>query len=347
MYKLIDKLYLNNYLNQTDLIELINNINSKEQMYLFKKAHQTRLRTYGDKVYLRALIEFTSYCKSNCCYCGLRSKNNKIDRYRLSAEEIIAVCNKADELGYKTLVLQGGEDDYYDDEKMIDIISSLKEKLPNTRITLSIGEKPFESYKRYFDAGADRYLLRHETATPEFYEKLHPSKSFSSRKKCLEDLKKIGYQVGAGFMVGLPGQTNEHLAADIHFLKELGAHMVGIGPFIPHKDTPLKEEKAGSTNLTLIMLAITRLFLPEVLLPTTTALGTIDGSGYEKGLKVGANVIMPVLTPNNVRKKYALYDGKISRGNQVSEDKQYIAKIITGAGFAVSLSKGDNINWRK
>ncbi|SMB96670.1 iron-only hydrogenase maturation protein HydE [Desulfonispora thiosulfatigenes DSM 11270] len=347
MNKLIDRLYLDNYLDKPDLLNLLNNMNTENEVYLLKRAHETRLKVYGDKVFLRGLIEFTSYCKQNCLYCGLRSANQKAQRYRLSIDEILSVCGQADKLGYKTIVLQGGEDNYYDDEKIIDIITRIKADFPKTAITLSIGEKSYESYKSYFDAGADRYLLRHETATPDFYEKFHFKLNFENRKRCLEDLKKIGYQVGAGFMVGLPGQTKEHLVEDVHFLKELEAHMVGIGPFIPHKDTPLNDKKAGSTNLTLIMLALTRMFLPKVLLPTTTALGTVDGCGYEKGLKAGANVIMPVLTPNNVRNKYALYDGKISIGNKVSENKNYIIEKIENAGFTVSLSRGDNIDWRK
>ncbi|WMJ79905.1 [FeFe] hydrogenase H-cluster radical SAM maturase HydE [Clostridium sp. MB40-C1] len=347
MKELIDKLYKENYLDKTGLFYLINNINEKDKDYLIQRAHETRMKTYGSKVFMRGLVEFTNYCKRNCVYCGIRASNKNADRYRLSLEDILNTCEEGNRLGYKTFVLQGGEDDYYTDEKIIEIISKIKNKFKTCAVTLSIGEKSYESYKRYYEAGADRYLLRHETASRELYEKLHPTSSFENRRECLCNLKKIGYQVGAGFMVGLPGQTKEDYVKDIHFLKELNPEMVGIGPFISHKDTPLRNEKNGTLEETIIMLALIRLFLPEVLLPATTALGTIDPIGREKGLKAGANVVMPNLSPTSVREKYSLYNGKICTGDEAAECRRCIEGRINRAGFCVDMSRGDNINWRR
>lgn len=347
MKELIDKLYKQNYLDKTGLFYLINNINEKDKDYLIQRAHETRMKVYGPKVFMRGLVEFTNYCKRNCVYCGIRDSNKNADRYRLSLEDILNTCKEGNRLGYKTFVLQGGEDDYYTDEKIIEIVSEIKNKFKTCAVTLSIGEKSYESYKRYYEAGADRYLLRHETASRELYEKLHPTSSFENRRECLCNLKKIGYQVGAGFMVGLPGQTKEDYVKDIHFLKELNPEMVGIGPFISHKDTPLRNEKNGTLEETIIMLALIRLFLPEVLLPATTALGTIDPIGREKGLKAGANVVMPNLSPTSVREKYSLYNGKICTGDEAAECRRCIEGRINRAGFCVDMSRGDNINWRR
>lgn len=250
-------------------------------------------------------------------------------------------------LGYRTFVLQGGEDPYYTRSRVEEIITAIKIKYPEVAITLSIGERSYEDYSAFYKCGADRYLLRHEMASRRLYNKLHSNMSFDNRRKCLYDLKKIGYQVGAGFMVGLPGQTSEDLAEDFIFLKELEPHMVGIGPFIPHKDTKLGREKGGTVKDTVTMLALTRLFLPEVLLPATTALGTLDPLGREKGLKAGANVVMPNLSPISVRKKYSLYDGKVCTGDEAAECRRCIEQRINSAGFNVDMSRGDNINWRR
>ncbi|MFU0825600.1 [FeFe] hydrogenase H-cluster radical SAM maturase HydE [Clostridium sp.] len=347
MKKLIDKLYKQNNLNREELLNLLESMNKEDVDYLISKSHETRMKHYGNKVYPRGLIEFTNYCKNNCVYCGIRGLNKNADRYRLSLEEILSACEEGNRLGYKTFVLQGGEDTFFTDDKIVEIIKEIKNRFPDTAVTLSIGEKSYESYKRYYDAGADRYLLRHETATKELYEKLHPGMSFENRRRCLRDLKDIGYQVGAGFMVGLPGQSNEDYVNDLLFLKKLEPEMVGIGPFIPQKDTPLANESRGTVETTVIMLAIVRLLLPEVLLPATTALGTIDPLGREKGLKAGANVVMPNLSPTEVRKKYALYDGKICTGDEAAECRMCIEGRIKRAGFALEMSRGDNKLWRR
>jgi biotin synthase len=345
MKAIIDKLYLQNNLESQELLALLNNMTVEDKSYLIEKAHDTRMKSYGDKVFMRGLIEFTNYCKRNCKYCGIRAGNKLTDRYRLSLEEIMEACTEGYELGYRTFVLQGGEDDFYTDEKIVEIVKNIKHKYSDCAITLSVGEKSYESYKKYYDAGADRYLMRHETASKELYESLHPRMSFEDRIKCLKDLKNIGFQVGAGFMVGLPGQSNEDYVRDLIFLKELEPHMVGIGPFIPHKDTPLAVESGGTVETTEIMLAITRLLLPMVLLPATTALGSIDPMGREKGIKAGANVVMPNLSPTSVRKKYALYNGKICTGDEAAECRMCIEGRITRAGFSIDMSRGDNKAW--
>ncbi|KYH35401.1 biotin synthase [Clostridium tepidiprofundi DSM 19306] len=347
MRKLINKLYKENYIDEIELLELLYNLNENDATYLIEKAHETMLKTYGNRVFMRGLIEFTNYCKRNCVYCGIRAANKKADRYRLSIDEILEVCKEGDRLGYKTFVLQGGEDEFYTDDKIVEIITEIKRKFPYSAVTLSIGEKSYDSYKKFYDAGADRYLLRHETASKELYEKLHPNASFENRIQCLWNLKEIGYQVGAGFMVGLPGQSNETFVKDFMFLKELEPEMVGIGPFIPHKDTPLADKERGTTYNTIIMLALTRLFLPYVLLPATTALGTIDPLGREKGLKAGANVVMPNLSPVSVREKYSLYDGKICTGDESAQCRKCIENRINKAGFVLDLSRGDNLNWKR
>lgn len=348
MRELIDKLYKNNILAKEELIYLIENINEEDKKYLIEKANETRQRHYSNKVFMRGLIEFTNYCKNDCYYCGIRRSNNNVERYRLSLEEIMNCCETGYNLGYKTFVLQGGEDGYYTDDKIVEIIRAIKEKYPHCAITLSIGEKSYESYKKYFEAGADRYLLRHETADELHYSKLHPKElNFSQREECLYNLKEIGFQVGAGFMVGSPYQRVENLAKDLLFLKRLEPHMVGIGPFIPQKDTKFKEEASGTLETTILMIALTRLLLPKALIPATTALGTINPLGREKGLKAGGNVVMPNLSPTNVRDKYSLYDNKICTGDEAAECRKCIEGRINNAGFEVELSRGDNLEWRR
>lgn len=347
MQKIIDKLYKDNCLSSEELLCLLNEMNESDREYLISKAHETRMKTYGDKIFLRGLVEFTNYCKRNCRYCGIRASNKNADRYRLTAAQIIEACLHGYKLGYRTFVLQGGEDEYFTDEKIVDIIKQIKTKMPSCAITLSIGEKSYNSYKKYYDAGADRYLIRHETASKELYEKLHPDMSFENRRKCLWDLKKIGYQIGAGFMVGLPGQTNEDYVSDLLFLKELEPHMVGIGPFISQKDTPLANCSSGTVEKTVTLLALIRLLLPSVLLPATTALGTIDPLGREKGFRAGANVVMPNLSPVNVREKYSLYDGKICTGDEAAECRMCIERRIIKAGFSVDTSRGDSKYWKR
>lgn len=347
MKKLIDKLYEYENLSSEEFLYLLDNMDAENKIYLTKLANQKRELYYDDKVFLRGLIEFTNYCKFSCIYCGINSQNKNAARYRLSLEDIMDCCRLGYDLGYRTFVLQGGEDPYFTDEKMIEIISNIKSLYPKCAITLSIGERSYESYKLMFDAGADRYLLRHETASKSLYESLHPSMSFENRRKCLYDLKEIGYQVGAGFMVGLPNQTNANLVEDLMFLKTLEPHMIGIGPFIPHKDTVLHDKTGGNIELTTTLLSIIRLLLPSVLLPATTALGSLNSTGRELGLKAGANVVMPNLSPTSVRAKYSLYDGKICTGDEAAECRVCIQKRIESAGFSLDLSRGDNINWRR
>ncbi|WP_294359208.1 [FeFe] hydrogenase H-cluster radical SAM maturase HydE [uncultured Clostridium sp.] len=341
----IKKLYKYNNLSKDELISLLYEMKDEDKEILVEAADRTRKERYGNKVYIRGLIEFTNYCKKKCRYCGIRASNKNLERYRLTKEEIIKCIKTGKELGYSTYVLQGGEDPYFNDEKMIEIIRAIKTIYPNDSITLSIGERSYESYKKMYEAGADRYLLRHETASRRLYEKLHPDGDYDNRIKCLWNLKEIGYQIGAGFMIGLPGQTKEDLVEDLLFLKELRPHMCGIGPFIPHKDTPFKLEKQGELKDVITMLAIIRLLLPDVLLPATTALGTISNKGREMGIKAGANVVMPNLSPISVRDKYSLYNNKICTGDEAAECRCCIEKRINSIGFEIDLGRGDSLNW--
>lgn len=330
----------NRDLSDSQLKELIESGEYDEE--LFKAADEVRRENYGDAVYLRGLIEFTSYCKNNCLYCGLRAGNTKAERYRLTEDEILECCEEGYGLGYRTFVLQGGEDPYFTDDMICDIVKKIRQKYPDCAITLSIGEKPRKSYERYFKAGADRYLLRHETADAEHYSRLHPDNmSAENRKRCLYDLKEIGYQVGSGFMVGSPYQTVDDLIADLRFLQELGPDMIGIGPYITHKDTPFKDEKRGTLELSLRMLAILRLMFPYALLPSTTALGTIDPNGRELGLKAGGNVVMPNLSPVRVRDKYAIYDNKICTGEESAQCRGCLERRIESAGYRAVTDRGD------
>ena len=309
---------------------------------LFRTADKIRRGHYGDAVYLRGLIEFTNYCKNNCLYCGLRAENRNVSRYRLTKEEILSCCEEGYGLGYRTFVLQGGEDPYYTDGRMTDIISSIRGRFPDCAITLSLGERSRESYLRFYQAGANRYLLRHETADEEHYRRLHPDNMLlQNRKRCLFDLKAIGYQVGSGFMVGSPYQTADSLIADLRFLQELLPDMIGIGPFIPHHDTPLKDFSGGTAEFTLRMIAILRLLFPYALIPSTTALGTIDPQGREKGLKAGANVVMPNLSPVAVRKKYEIYDDKICTGEESAQCRGCLEMRIKAAGYRAVTDRGD------
>jgi len=345
LHKLIYKLHKDNYAGSEDLLYLLDNLDEAAREYLIAKAHETRVKYYGTKVFLRGLVEFTNYCTRNCNYCGIRAANRNLERYRLTLEQIMAVCAEGYELGYRTFVLQGGEDVFYTDEGIVELVTEIKARFPSCAITLSIGERAYDSYKNYYDAGADRYLLRHETASKKLYEGLHPGMSFENRQQCLWHLKEIGYQVGAGFMVGLPTQTNEDYVADLQFLQDLQPHMVGIGPFIPHHHTPLANTVRGTVEQTVTLLAIIRLLLPAVLLPATTALGTIDPLGRELGLKAGANVVMPNLSPIEVRNKYLLYDDKVCTGEEAAECRECIASRILQAGFVPDMSRGDCVSW--
>lgn len=343
----IEELFRNNELSPEKIGYILTNMRDNEREYLLSSAYETRVKVYGNKVYTRGLIEFTNHCKMDCKYCGINRENGNIHRYRLTVEEILDCCNRGYKLGFRTFVLQGGEDIYFTDDIIEDMISKIKSRYPDVAITLSIGEKDYESYERYYRAGVDRYLLRHETANEELFNRIHVSSSFKNRMRCLYDLKKIGYQVGAGFMVGIPGQKVENLVQDIMFLKKLEPEMVGIGPFIPHKDTIYKDERSGTARDTITMLALIRLFLPNVLLPATTALSSIDLNGRKQALKSGANVIMPNLSPTDVRGDYSLYDGKLSMGYEGGECKNFIEKSIEEIGLSVDMSRGDNIKWRE
>lgn len=342
MKNLIDKLEEDHILTKEEFIRLIDGRTPELAEYLFEKARAIRKQYYGNDVYMRGLIEFTSYCKNDCYYCGLRRSNREAERYRLTKEEILECCAIGYDLGFRTFVLQGGEDPAFTDEKIVDIIQAIKDSYSDCAVTLSIGEKSRDSYLAYFKAGADRYLLRHETANDEHYRKLHPAElSPENRKRCLYDLKEIGFQVGTGFMVGSPYQTTENLAEDLLFIADLSPEMVGIGPFIPHHDTPFAAEKGDSGELTLFMLGLLRLMLPSALLPSTTALGTADPLGREKGILAGANVVMPNLSPTDVRKKYLLYDNKICTGDEAAECRFCMQKRMTDIGYDVVVARGD------
>lgn len=316
------------------------------QTRLFDLADAVRDRVYGRRVFFRGLIEFSNFCANDCYYCGIRCGNSQVHRYRLDLNELLDCCATGYALGYRTFVLQSGEDPWYDDDKMIAIITAIHNKYPDCALTLSLGEKDRAVYERFFAAGAHRYLLRHETATPEHYAMLHPAElSLQHRQQCLWDLKAIGFQVGAGFMVGSPGQTAVHLANDLVFLRELEPEMVGIGPFLPASHTPFASQPAGTVEDTLIMVALTRLVLPKALIPATTALGTLDGKGREKGLRAGANVVMPNLSPTANRKDYSLYDGKICTGDEVAECRVCLEARIRSVGFSIDLSRGDHVDY--
>lgn len=343
MKDIVRKYLENPDFTKEEFIELLQCAEDEEaRLALAEEAVRIRQKYYGNKVYTRGLIEFTNYCKNNCYYCGIRRGNLHAKRYRLTKEEILNCCENGYELGYRTFVLQGGEDAWFNDERMVDIIKAIKERYPDCALTLSIGEKSYESYKKYREAGADRYLLRHETANEKHYGMLHPEQmSLLNRMHCLRDLKALGYQTGAGFMVGSPGQTIECLAEDLVFLKELQPEMVGIGPFIPHHDTMFANSPAGSVDQTVFLLSVIRILLPKVLLPATTALGTLDPKGREKGMMAGANVVMPNLSPLKNRKNYDLYDNKICTGEESAECRTCLAGRMASVGCELAFERGD------
>ena len=339
---LINKLISNHSLDINEYEYLIANRTDESAEILKCAADKIRREIYGNAVYLRGLVEISNICKNDCLYCGIRRSNRDCDRYRLSDKQIMDCCDNGYKLGFRTFVLQGGEDGYFTDDVMCGIISQIKAKYPDCAITLSLGERSYESYKRMFDAGADRYLLRHETASKSHYEKLHPNEmSFDNRMDCLRNLKQIGYQTGCGFMVGSPYQTAKELAADLKFIERFSPEMCGIGPFIPHNATPFANESAGTLELTLYLLSIIRLIKPNILLPATTALGTIDPLGREKGILAGANVVMPNLSPVSVRKKYELYDNKICTGEEAAECRGCLARRMNSIGYQTVTDRGD------
>jgi biotin synthase len=342
MRSLIDKLHNEKVLSKAEFVTLLNSFEEEDSKYLFSKSRAAADEFFGKKIYVRGLIEFTNFCKNDCYYCGIRKSNLNAERYRLEKGDILSCCEKGYELGFRTFVLQGGEDMWYSDEKMVDIISSIRSAYPDCAITLSIGEKTYEQYLKFYNAGADRYLLRHETANAEHYKRIHPQGlSAENRQHCLYDLKKIGYQVGAGFMVGSPYQTVENLAEDLLFIKNLEPQMIGIGPFIPHKDTPFSKFPSGNLELTLVLIGILRLMLPNALIPSTTALGTIHPNGREMGILAGANVVMPNLSPVGVREKYLLYDNKICTGEEAAECRLCLQNRMKKIGYEIVVDRGD------
>ncbi len=340
MKELINKLVNTKNLDDSEFAEILNS--SEYDSVLAEEADKIRRKIYGNKVYIRGLIEFTNYCRNNCFYCGIRHDNKNAERYRLSKDEILECCREGYALGFRTFVLQGGEDGFYNDELVCDIVSSIRKSYPDCAITLSMGERSRESYRAFYDCGANRYLLRHETADEEHYKKLHPkSMSLQNRKECLFNLKEIGYQVGSGFMVGSPFQTTENIIADLRFLQELQPDMIGIGPYITHKETPFKNFESGNLELTLRLVSILRLMFPYALIPSTTALGTIAPNGRELGLKAGANVVMPNLSPIKFRKLYDLYENKICTGEEAAQCRGCLEQRVKSAGYEIVTDIGN------
>lgn len=345
VFNLIDRLEKKHSLSLEEYEYLIENQSDEAAEYIAKKAVAARKKIYGNTVYIRGLIEISNFCKNNCLYCGIRRDNKSCSRYRLNEDDILACCKEGYELGFRTFVLQGGEDSHFTDERLYSLIKEIKNRYTDCAITLSLGERSKESYQMLYNAGADRYLLRHETADKEHYEKLHPENmSFEKRMQCLADLKEIGYQVGCGFMVGSPYQTVKSLAKDLKFIEEFEPQMCGIGPFISHNATPFANEKSGTLEMTLYLLSIIRLIHPNLLLPATTALGTIHPQGRELGILAGANVVMPNLSPLSVRKKYELYDNKICTGEESAECRACLNKRMEAIGYEIVTDIGNPKN---
>ena len=344
--EILNKLNINHSLSIEEYELLLDNISPELMKQAAEYACNYQKQYYQNKVFIRGLVEFSNYCKNNCYYCGIRRDNRNCERYRLRPEEIIACANEGYDLGFRTVVLQGGEDFTYSDEDICYILKEIKKAHPDMVITLSIGEREKASYEAYFKAGAERFLLRHETANPALYAKLHPKElSWEHRMNCLKDLKAIGYQVGAGFMVQSPGQTNYDLAMDLKFVEEFKPDMCGIGPFISHKDTPFAKEKSGTLEMTLFLISLMRLIYPQMLIPATTALGTIDPKGREKGIQAGANVLMPNLSPVSVRKMYSLYDNKICTGEEAAECINCLKGRVTSVGYEIITDPGHRVGF--
>ena len=342
MKNLVDKLKEEKTLSSREFLTLLENRNDETDDYIAGLARQTANEHYGNKIFVRGLIEFTNYCKNNCYYCGIRCSNKNADRYRLDKEQILECCQNGYDLGFRTFVLQGGEDPVFTDEKILSLVKKIKTEYPDCALTLSVGERDKSAYEAWFSAGADRFLLRHETADSEHYSLLHPDNlSLEKRIKCLESLKEIGYQTGCGFMVGSPNQSYEHIVKDLEFIRDFKPQMVGIGPFIPHKDTPFKDHAAGSAELTIFLLSVIRLMLPNVLLPATTALQSLLPDGRKRGFLAGANVCMPNLSPMGVREKYSLYDNKAFSGNESAQSLLSLKKEVEEIGFEVVVDRGD------
>ena len=327
-------------LSDEELLKLLSTNEYDSELHTL--ADEVRREIYGEDVYIRGLIEISNYCKNDCYYCGIRRGNQSAVRYRLTKDDILACCEEGYKLGFRTFVMQGGEDPYYTDDVMCGIVSAVRERYSDCAITLSLGERSYESYLALYNAGANRYLLRHETANAEHYGKLHPqSMNLQNRKDCLFNLKEIGYQVGSGFMVGSPYQTTENLVEDLRFLQKLSPDMIGIGPYVTHAQTPFASFENGSVELTLRLLSVLRLMFPYVLLPSTTALGTLHPQGRELGLKAGANVVMPNLSPVKVRKLYELYENKICTGEEAAQCRGCLEKRVEAAGYKIVTDIGN------
>lgn len=341
MSELLEKLEETHSLSIEEYKALIEDRTPESRMEAQRKADRARRRYYGNDVYIRGLIEITSFCRNDCLYCGLRRSNGRAERYKLSKEEILSCCEEGHALGFRTFVLQGGEGVFTTGETE-ELAREIKRRFPDSALTLSLGEMEREDYQRLFDAGADRYLLRHESADREHYKRLHPSSmSLENRLRCLRDLKEIGYQAGAGFMVGSPFQTSLCLAEDLKYIEVSSPDMCGIGPFIPASGTPFSSFPPGSADLTVYLLSLIRLIKPNILLPATTALGTIEEGGRERGIKAGANVVMPNLSPFAQRRKYSIYDNKLSGGAEAAENLQLLEKSLSSIGYRMVTSRGD------
>ena len=338
----IDLLNRQHRLEEVEWTQLFATYTEDDLKHAMDLAREITVARFGKKIYFRGIVEFSNICKNDCLYCGIRCSNRKVSRYRLTAEDILKCCDEGYDAGFRTFVLQGGEDGWFTDDRMCTIIRSMKEKYPDCAVTLSLGERSRESYQAMFDAGADRYLLRHETADEIHYAHLHPAhQTLQNRMRCLVDLKEIGYQTGCGIMVGSPGQTPQSLAKDMVFMQAFEPQMVGIGPFLPHQDTPFKNEKAGSVTDTLFALSLTRIMLPRVLMPSTTALGTAEQDGRKMGVLAGCNVVMPNLSPAEVRKKYMLYDNKAGTNLTAAEGIALLRQQMEEIGYEVVVGRGD------
>ncbi len=339
---LIDRLYETHALSRADCKTLLCDLDEEEDAYLARLALATKERYYGKEIFIRGLIEVSNICKNDCYYCGIRASNKNCDRYRLSPDEILSACDNGYTLGFRTFVLQGGEDGYFTDECLCNLLCEIKTRYPDCAVTLSLGERSDDSYRALKAAGADRYLLRHETADKAHYGLLHPQNLlWDNRMRCLETLRACGYQVGCGFMVGSPYQTYDMLAEELCFIERFKPDMCGIGPFIPHKDTDFRDCPAGSATLTCRLLSLIRLIHPTVLLPATTALGTLHPEGREMGILHGANVVMPNLSPQTVRKKYMLYDNKLSDGDESAEAVESLRTRLHTIGCEIAVARGD------
>ncbi len=340
--QIIDELRQNRTLSDDDFLELINCTDAQASEYLRAQGREVALSQFGNAIYMRGLIEFTNYCKNDCFYCGIRKSNLKAERYRLTKQQVLSCCESGYALGFRTFVMQGGEDAGFSDDALVDILETVKGRYPDCAITLSFGEKSREVYARYKAAGADRYLLRHETADAEHYGRLHPEgQDLQSRVECLYALKELGFQVGVGFMVGSPYQTPQTILKDLRFIEGFKPQMIGVGPFLPHRDTPFCDMPKGSLELSVNLLAMLRLMIPNALIPSTTALGTIDKNGREMGILAGANVVMPNLSPIEVRSKYLLYNDKIATGEEAAESKNRLAAKVGAIGYELAVTRGD------